>query len=60
MRDTKFAYTIKELAASGPIKRSRLYEAIRTGELIARKHGRSTVVLTPDYETFLERLPKIK
>jgi hypothetical protein len=60
MRNKKFGYTIKELSESGPIKRSRLYEAIKAGELIARKHGRSTIVLTPDYEAFLDRLPKVR
>ena len=60
MREKKFGYTIKELSQSGPIKRSKLYEAIKTGELIARKHGRSTIVLTTDYENFLDQLPKLK
>ncbi|GEO13538.1 hypothetical protein MAE02_12340 [Microvirga aerophila] len=55
----KFGYTINELAKIGPVKRSKLYEAIRAGELIARKHGRSTLILKADYEKFLERLPKL-
>jgi hypothetical protein len=60
MSDRKFGYTIDELAKSGPIKRSKLYEAIRAGELIARKHGRKRIVLTGDYEAFLQSLPTVK
>jgi excisionase family DNA binding protein len=60
MVEAKFGYTIEELANSGPIKRSKLYEAIKAGELIARKHGRKTLVLASDYMTFLENLPKMK
>jgi excisionase family DNA binding protein len=55
----RFGYTIDELAKVGPIKRSKLYEAIRSGTLIARKHGRSTLMLKSDYEAFLNQLPKV-
>jgi hypothetical protein len=60
MREKKFGYTIKELSEFGPVKRSKLYEAINAGQLTARKHGRSTIVLTVDYENFLDQLPKVK
>lgn len=56
----KFGFTIDELAKVGPIKRSKLYEAIKSGNLIARKHGRCTLILKRDYEKFLEELPRIQ
>jgi hypothetical protein len=53
----KKAFTIDELAKAGPFGRTKLYEFIRDGELIARKCGRSTIILETDYEEFLENLP---
>jgi hypothetical protein len=53
----KLGYRIDELAKDGPLRRSALYEAIARGHLIARKHGRVTIVLKADYEDFLRRLP---
>lgn len=53
----KPAFSIDELAKAGPLGRSKLYEAIKAGDLIARKAGRRTVVLKADYDRFLNSLP---
>jgi excisionase family DNA binding protein len=39
--------------------RSYVYEAIRRGELRARKYGRRTLVLRRDYQSWLEAAPPI-
>lgn len=53
------ALTIAEVCAASRIGRTRVYEAIRTGELPARKHGRRTLVLSEDVRRWLEALPTI-
>ena len=56
----KLAFSIAELLAIHPGGRTSLYAAIASGELIARKSGRSTLVLVRDYERYLEALPRIE
>ncbi|WP_457094605.1 helix-turn-helix domain-containing protein [Microvirga sp. P5_D2] len=53
----KNAFSISELAKAGPLGRSKLYEAIRDGALVARKAGRRTIILKADFERFLASLP---
>jgi hypothetical protein len=57
--DDRPVYTITDLTRLGPLGRTSIYEAIASGQLVARKIGRRTLVLRDDYETFLQRLPKI-
>lgn len=57
--EIKTAYRIDELVRTGPLGRTSLYEAIRTGQLRARKFGKRTFVLATDFEVFLNSLPKI-
>jgi excisionase family DNA binding protein len=54
-----YAHTIQEAAALSRICRASLYAAIKRGELIARKRGRSTLVLREDLEAFLKNLPRM-
>ncbi len=56
---TKTAFTIDELTKTGPLGRTSIYEAIRNGQLTARKFGKRTFVLATDFEVFLNSLPKI-
>lgn len=56
----KFAFRIDELAKAGPLGRSRLYEEIRAGRLIARKAGKSTFILADDWQRYLAELPQIE
>jgi hypothetical protein len=54
------AYTINELINAGPLKRNAIYREIREGRLIARKAGKSTIVLAEDWDVFLRALPRMK
>ena len=53
------AFTLSELEASGPLSRSAIYREIRDGRLIARKAGKSTIVLAEDWDAYLRALPRM-
>jgi excisionase family DNA binding protein len=53
------ALTVVEACTAARVGKTALYEAIATGALIARKHGRRTLVLPADLKRWLERLPTI-
>jgi hypothetical protein len=53
------AFTLSELDASGPLSRSAIYREIRDGRLIARKAGKSTIVLAEDWDAYLRALPRM-
>jgi hypothetical protein len=55
----KLGYSIEEFAAASGIGRTRLYSAIKAGQLRARKFGKRTVILAPDGREFLENLPEL-
>jgi hypothetical protein len=46
--NTPLAYSIAEACEVSRIGRTSIYEAISSRELIARKHGRRTVILADD------------
>ena len=48
-----------EVCSAARASRTVVYEAIRRGELVARKRGRRTVVLSDDFATWLKSLPTI-
>jgi hypothetical protein len=51
-------YRIKDLAKpNGPFGRSKLFEDIAAGLLIARKVGGATVILEDDWRRYLEGAP---
>jgi excisionase family DNA binding protein len=56
-QNAKLAYTISELPKLTGVGRSRLYQAISSGTLVAKKLGRRTIVLSSDLERFLNTLP---
>jgi len=57
--DSPLAYTIAEACAVARIGRTALYEAIRSGDLRARKRGRRTLVVHGDLKKFIESLPAV-
>ena len=57
MEMSKLAYTIAEAVEAGAGGRTKIYEAIKTGELKARKRGKRTIILAPDLLHYLESLP---
>jgi hypothetical protein len=52
------AYTIAQLETAGPLSKAELYVAIGDGSLVARKRGKKTIILAPDWENFLNELPR--
>jgi Helix-turn-helix domain len=53
------AYNIPEVCEIARAGRTSVYAAIQSGELIARKRGRRTIVLKADLRQWLERLPLV-
>jgi len=53
------AVTIDNAARLSGRNRRRIYEAIRTGDLLARKDGRATLILVADLDAWLHKLPRV-
>lgn len=56
----KFAFSVAEAALFANMCRSGIYEAVRAGQLEARKAGRKTLILRSDLEAYLANLPTLK
>lgn len=54
---TPIALTIPQAVQASGLSRSGLYEAMRRGDLTARKAGRRTLIAFTDLETYLASLP---
>lgn len=50
------SYAVNDLPALTGLGRTRIFQAIKEGRLLARKFGRRTVILRPDLEAFLQGL----
>ena len=55
--DNKLAFHISDAVAAGAGSRSEIYEALRRGDLKARKRGRRTIILREDLAAYLAALP---
>lgn len=55
--DNKLAFHIEEAREAGAGSRSEIYEALRRGDLKAKKRGRRTVILRDDLAHYLSTLP---
>jgi excisionase family DNA binding protein len=55
----QLAYSVLEACEAARIGRTNLYEAIRSGELRAVKHGKRTLILASDLRRWLETLPPL-
>ena len=54
---TLLAYSIAQACEIANIGRTSIYNAIKSGKLIARKNGRRTVILAEDLRQWLQDLP---
>ncbi|MEP2236273.1 MAG: helix-turn-helix domain-containing protein [Alteripontixanthobacter sp.] len=54
---TPLTVTIPDAVQATGISRSALYEAMRRGDLAARKSGRRTLIAVADLEAYLATLP---
>jgi excisionase family DNA binding protein len=57
---TPIAYTVAQACVASGAGRTTLYNAIRTGELRARKRGRRTIILASDLLCWLESMTTIQ
>jgi hypothetical protein len=51
-------FRIPEVCKMTGLGRTTIYAALRDGALVARKHGRCTIVLGEDLKDFLRNLPR--
>ena len=58
--EVRLAFSINEAARKAGIGRDRIYSAIRSGDLTAKKFGRRTLILATDLDDFLLRLPPLE
>jgi excisionase family DNA binding protein len=58
--ETPIAVTVPEAVKSSGLSRSSIYEALKRGDLQAKKAGRRTLIQVADLRDFLERLPAYK
>jgi excisionase family DNA binding protein len=58
--DSSLAYSIAEACTQSGFGRTTIYDMINTGELVARRRGRRTLILADDLRRCLESLPPIK
>lgn len=51
---------VRQAVEASGLTRSHLYEAMKKGELTARKAGRRTIIMTEDLRRYIENLPSAK
>jgi excisionase family DNA binding protein len=57
---TPIALSIPEVCKISGLGKTKIYDAIKRGHLVARKYGRRTVVLYEDLVEFLRNLPRTR
>ena len=57
--NTKLVFTVEEACQTACCGKTALYEAIKSGKLIARKRGRKTLITDQDLKQWIESLPAI-
>lgn len=54
------AYSPEDAAKASSFGRTVIFEAIRNGELVARKRGGRTVITREDLQSWIRAMPKIQ
>lgn len=57
LSEEKLAYHISDAVDAGAGSRSEIYDALRRGDLKAKKRGRRTIILREDLAHYLASLP---
>ena len=57
--NSPLVFTVDEACTIGCCGRTALYQAVNSGELIARKRGRKTLITDHDLKQWIECLPTI-
>ena len=57
LQSDKLAFHINDVVAAGGGSRSEVYEALKRGDLKAKKRGRRTIILRDDLAAYLASLP---
>ena len=55
--EPRLSYTIDEVVAATGLARTRIYNAIQSKRLTARKEGKATIILAQELTEFLWSLP---
>ena len=58
--DPRLAFSPRELARRTGVSHDFIYAAIASGQLVARKWGRRTLILATDALRYLESLPRMQ
>ena len=58
--NTKLAYSVSAAAEAADSGKTKIYEAIKRVDLVARKHGTRTIILAEDLQAWLAALPKLE
>lgn len=56
----KMAHSIESASAAADVGRDKIYDAIRTGQLRAKKFGRRTIITDEDLRSFIANLPALE
>ena len=54
---SRLAFKVEEAAAAARVSRTRIFQAIKSRSLPARKAGRATIILADDLRSWLKGLP---
>ena len=58
-RNIKISFSIPEFSQATSIGRSKIYEEIKAGKLIARKIGKRSLITLDDGQEYLASLPRM-
>jgi excisionase family DNA binding protein len=58
--DPRLAFSPREFARRTGVSHDFIYAAIASGQLVARKWGRRTLILATDARRYLENLPRMQ